>query len=191
VNGRRNQLFAGPGLPRYVNRVIRSRKVPDLLVYVEHLAVPAYNSRKARKLAEAKLKADHLRQIAESGQNTDKGAGLIIHARYRHLDPARIARPGSRVYNVGVVSQAIGGLAAKGAFAPAKRPSENGVAIASERFFARIPRDLFSGPVEKKHPPVEVVGNYALHQVIQHILEILLPGDKIFEAYGHRSVFSF
>jgi len=80
-----------------------------------------------------------------------------------------------------MVSHRVRGLAAKGAFAPAKRSPEKSVAITPEHLFARIPRDLFSGPVKKKDPPAEVVGYYALHKVIEHILEVLLLSDEVFE----------
>ena len=44
VNGGGNQLFSSPGLPGNVYGIIGRGKISDLLVYVEHLAVPADNS---------------------------------------------------------------------------------------------------------------------------------------------------
>src|SRR5208283_5970092 len=103
VDGGGYQLFAGPGIAGYVYGIIGRSKISDLLVYIEHPPVPADNSRKTRKLTEAELEVDHLRQIAESGKNADKGALLIVHACHRHFDLARIARPGGGIYGIGVV----------------------------------------------------------------------------------------
>jgi hypothetical protein len=163
--------------------IIRGGKISDLLVHVEHLAVPANDSRKTRELAKPKPEADHLGQIAESGQNAYKGPRIIVHAGYRHFDLACIARPRGGINGVGAVSQRPGGLAAKGAFAPAERSSECEVAIPPEHLLARIPRDLLSRPVEKQDSPIEVMGDYALHHVIENILKVLLLSDKIFEGY--------
>ena len=55
------------------------------------------------------------------------------------------------------------------------------MAILPEHVFARIPGDLFSRPVKKQDSPIEVMGNYALHHVIENILKVLLLSDKIFE----------
>jgi hypothetical protein len=74
-------------------------------------------------------------------------------------------------------------LAAKGTFVPAERSSENQVAIPSEYIFARIPGDLFGRPVKEQDSPIEIMGNYALHHVIEDILKVLLLSDQIFEGY--------
>jgi len=80
-----------------------------------------------------------------------------------------------------VVSKRLRGLSAKGTFVPAERRSEYQVAIPSEYLFARIPGDLFGRPVKKQDSPIEVMGNYALHHVIENILKVLLPCDQVFE----------
>src|SRR5208283_870646 len=123
-----------PCLPRYVYGIISRGKISDLLVYIEHLAVPADDSRKTRKLTKPEPEVHHLGYVAESGENADKGPRLIIHAGYRHLDPAHIATTGSNVYSVGVMSQLARGLAAKGAFIPAERRSEYEMAIFAQHF---------------------------------------------------------
>jgi hypothetical protein len=74
-------------------------------------------------------------------------------------------------------------LAAKGTFVPAERSSEYQVAIPSENIFARIPGDLFGRPVKEQDSPIEVMGNYALHHVIENILKVLLLSDQVFEGY--------
>jgi hypothetical protein len=79
------------------------------------------------------------------------------------------------------VSKRLRGLSAKGTFVPAERRSEYQVAIPSEYILARIPGDLFSRPVKKQDLPIEVMGNYALHHVIENILKVLLPSDQVFE----------
>ncbi len=55
------------------------------------------------------------------------------------------------------------------------------MAIPSEHVFARIPGDLFSRAVKKQDSPIEVMGNYAFHHVIEDMLKVLLPGDQVFE----------
>ncbi len=62
------------------------------------------------------------------------------------------------------------------------------MAITPEHIFARISGDLFSRPVKEQDSPIEVMGDYALHHVIENILKVLLLGDKIFKGYaGHTT----
>ena len=57
------------------------------------------------------------------------------------------------------------------------------MAIPSEHIFARMPGNLFGRPVKEQDSPIEVMGNNALHHVIENILKVLLLSDQIFEGY--------
>jgi hypothetical protein len=104
-----------------------------------------------------------------------------MHAGHRHFDPACLAGSGAGIYGVGMVLQRPGGTAAKGTFVPAEGGPEYDVAIPPEDIFARISGDLFSRPVEKQDSPIDIVGNYALHHIIENTLKVLLLSDKAFK----------
>jgi hypothetical protein len=86
-----------------------------------------------------------------------------------------------------MVGERFARLAAKGTLAAAKGIPEYLVAIAPEHILTRKTGDLFRRAVKKQDTAVPVVGDYALHQVIQYMLQILLLGNEIFEVNsGHE-----
>jgi len=181
VNGVGHELLAGSRFSSNVDGKIVQGQFPDLFVQLEHLVISADDPGEALDLPEAGPQSDQVRHVSEGRQDPHEAPRFVQHSRDGHFDAPGLAALGRDVQGIGEPGQALDGTVAEGAAVAAQGPPENLVAVSAQDLVPAVAGDGFGGPVEEKDPAFRVVGDQALHQVVQDVLQVLLGRHQGFE----------